>query len=86
MRPLGGGDLVLARVPHTELRTFRDFGCRTWAQVLLKWALSDRRVTAVIPATSDERHLHENADAGRLPWFGVAERDRVVALAKRYCL
>lgn len=85
MRPLGGGALVEARVPQNELRAFRDFGCRTWAQVLLKWVLSDRRVTAVVPATSAERHLNENADAGKAPWFEETERSRVVALVKRYC-
>jgi aryl-alcohol dehydrogenase-like predicted oxidoreductase len=57
------------------------FGVETWAQALLKWALSDERVDVVIPATRRPEHVRENAAAGSPPWFGPAERRYVERLA-----
>jgi diketogulonate reductase-like aldo/keto reductase len=54
---------------------------RTWAQALIRWALSDPRVTAVIPATSRPGRMTENAAAGDGPWLGRAERDYITRLA-----
>src|SRR5207247_1983812 len=48
MRPLGEGALVRRSVPKDA---FAQLGVESWAQALLKWALSDGRVDAVIPAT-----------------------------------
>jgi aryl-alcohol dehydrogenase-like predicted oxidoreductase len=81
MRPLGVGELARQRPTPEQLRPFSDFGVRTWSQVLLKWLLSDPRVTTVIPATSDPEHARENAVAGNPPWFGPAERQAVLDLA-----
>ncbi len=53
----------------------------TWAQALLKWALSDPRVTAVIPATANPEHARQNAAAGSPPWFGGEERRLVEKLS-----
>ena len=58
------------------------FGVRTWAQALLKFILSDRRVSCVIPATSKPERMKENAEAGVGPWFGDEEREYVVKLAE----
>jgi diketogulonate reductase-like aldo/keto reductase len=81
MRPLGAGALV-ARSPGPEaLEPLRPFGVETWAQALLKWALSDARVDVVIPATSRPERAAENAAAGSLPWFGREERALVERLA-----
>ncbi len=81
MRPLGGGPLA-ARAPSArELEPLAAFGVTTWAQALLKWALSDPRVTAVIPATSQPGRMSENAKAGVGPWFGRDERALVARLA-----
>lgn len=85
MRPFAEGALVLQSPPSSALSPFRRFGCRTWPQVLLKWILSDPRVSVVIPATRDADHLYDNAIAGDGPWFGPAERAEVVKLAARYC-
>src|SRR5207302_11456259 len=83
MRPLGSGPLV-ARAPDVrELEPLREFGVETWAQALLKWALSDERVDVVIPATSRPARARENAAAGRPPWFGGDERRLVESLASR---
>jgi len=81
MRPFGEGSL-LENPPHPEtLEPFHGFGVRTWPQVLLKWVLSDPRVTAAIPATSVPDRMTANARAGRPPWFGPRERRMVAQLA-----
>jgi aryl-alcohol dehydrogenase-like predicted oxidoreductase len=81
MKPLGTGELTRLKPSEAQLQRFAEFGVRTWAQVLLKWLLSDTRVTTVIPATSDPMHAKDNAEAGSPPWFGPAEREAVVRLA-----
>ena len=47
------------------------------------WALSDLRVTAVIPATANPRHAAANVRAAAHPGFGPDERRRVEALWER---
>ncbi len=83
MRPLGGSDGTrLRREPAgRELEPLRPFGVETWAQALLKWALSDTRVDLVIPATSHPERAAENARAGSPPWFSEDERRLVERLA-----
>jgi diketogulonate reductase-like aldo/keto reductase len=81
MRPFGEGGLLRRAPSAADLEPVRDFGVDTWAQALLKWALSDDRVDVVIPATSDPAHARENAAAGSPPWFGPEERQLVERLA-----
>lgn len=83
MRPLGAGDLVRLRPTPEQLRPFTEFGVQTWTQVLLKWLLSDPRVTTVIPATSHPDHARANAITGNPPWFGPNERAAVVRVASQ---
>jgi diketogulonate reductase-like aldo/keto reductase len=80
MVPLGSGSLVKLPVTQEELKPFAEFGCRTWAQVLLKWVISDTRVHVAIPATSHPERMKENAEAGSLPFFDEATRGRVEAI------
>ncbi len=61
----------------------REFGIETWAQALLKFVLSDERVTSAIPATSDPDRARENAHASEPPFFGDEEREYVSRLARR---
>jgi diketogulonate reductase-like aldo/keto reductase len=84
MRPFGGArSALLGRDPDTSsLEPLASFGVTTWAQALLKWALSDDRVDVVIPATSKPERAHENAGAGSPPWFGAEERGYVERLAR----
>jgi aryl-alcohol dehydrogenase-like predicted oxidoreductase len=81
MRPLGVGALARKSPSAEQLEPFAEFGVRTWAQVLLKWLVSDPRVTTVIPATANPEHARDNAAAGEPPWFGPRERDAIVRLA-----
>lgn len=77
MRPLGEGSLL----PGPDPSRFDPLGVETWAQALIKWALSDPRATAVIPATTSAEHARENAAAGSPPWFDPDERRLVEQLA-----
>ena len=77
MQPLGVGELARRTPPPDALAPLAPFGVTTWAQALLKFILSDERVSCVIPATSRPERMRENALAGRPPWFGAAEREYV---------
>ena len=81
MRPLGEGSLM-RRPPSPEtLAPLAPYGVHTWAQALLKFILSDPRVSCVIPATSRPERMRENAEAGVGPWFNSEARDYVASLA-----
>lgn len=81
MQPLGAGALLRRPPAAQKLEPLREFGIETWAQALLKWALSDERIDVVIPATADPAHAKENAVACSPPWFGHEERSLVERLA-----
>jgi aryl-alcohol dehydrogenase-like predicted oxidoreductase len=81
MQPLDTGALV--RSAPDGLHDFERFGVRTWAQILLKWILSDPRVHSVLPATSNARHAEENAAAGSPPWFDAETREWVARYVAR---
>jgi diketogulonate reductase-like aldo/keto reductase len=83
MRPFGEGTLLRRAPEPGQLEPLRSFGVETWAQALLKWVLSDTRVTVAIPATSKPERMAENARAGEPPWFGPDERALVERLAAR---
>jgi aryl-alcohol dehydrogenase-like predicted oxidoreductase len=78
MRPLGERELL----PGPNSERLDPLGVESWAQALIKWCLSDARVTAVIPATRSPEHARDNARAGRPPWFGPEERKLVEELAR----
>jgi aryl-alcohol dehydrogenase-like predicted oxidoreductase len=83
MVPLGSGRLVRNAPSDEDLEALREFGVETWAQALLKFVLSDQRVSCAIPATSKPERARENARAGELPFFGDEEREYVRQLARR---
>jgi diketogulonate reductase-like aldo/keto reductase len=78
MRPFGEGALLRHSPSAADLAPL---GVDTWAQALLKYVLSDLRVTVAIPATSKAARVRENAAAGEPPWFGADERALVERLA-----
>jgi diketogulonate reductase-like aldo/keto reductase len=78
MRPLGEGGLLRRSPPAAVLR---ELGVETWAQALLKWALSDERVDVVIPATRSGDHARSNAAAGSPPWYDAGQRRLVERFA-----
>ncbi|MGY8813825.1 MAG: aldo/keto reductase [Gammaproteobacteria bacterium] len=68
-RPFGNGGYFqkVGNKPLPDLA--KEFDCESWAQFTLKWILSNPDVTCAIPATSNARHMLDNAHAGlgRLP-------------------
>lgn len=83
MVPLGSGRLVRRTPSEKDLEPLHAFGVETWSQALLKFVLSDERVSCAIPATSSPERMRENARAGEPPWFGEEERHYVMELARR---
>jgi diketogulonate reductase-like aldo/keto reductase len=77
--PFGGGGL-LTRVSSTPLPAWAaEIGCRTWAQVLLKYVIAHPAVTCAIPGTSRPEHMRDNAAAGTGVLPDAAIRRRIVA-------
>jgi diketogulonate reductase-like aldo/keto reductase len=70
MRPLGEGSLVRGAFP-AELRAA---GLRDWPDALLRWTLSDPRVTVALPATGSAEHARANATSGSGPWLDAEQR------------
>jgi len=66
--PFGRGRLFRA-VHGKEVPDWARGFAGSWAQFFLKYLLGDRRVTAVIPGTSDAAHMTDNLGAmrGQLP-------------------
>lgn len=77
-RPFDGGALVKRlKSRHPRLPAWAaDFDARTWADFLLKFAVSHPAVTCAIPATTRVDHVRENMAAlhGRLPDAAARER------------
>jgi len=82
MRPLGVKSRLSSPPLAEALAPLRELGVTTWPQALLKWALSEKRIDAVIPATRNPDHARENAAAGNPPWLGEEERRLVERLAQ----
>lgn len=68
-RPFAGGDLF-RRIRSKPVPAWAaEIDCDSWAQLLLKFVVSNPAITCAIPATSKATHLRENMRAGygRLP-------------------
>jgi aryl-alcohol dehydrogenase-like predicted oxidoreductase len=83
---------VLTALPFGRARLFRAVRGKdipewargfagSWAQFFLKYLLSDPRVTAVIPGTSDAKHMTDNLGAMRGPLPDPDQRKQMVAFA-----
>jgi aryl-alcohol dehydrogenase-like predicted oxidoreductase len=79
LSPLQDG--ILRRRPTRDELT--ELGVETWAEAVLKWIASDKRVTTVLTATSRLDHLRESARAGNPPFFNQDQRELVVRVATR---
>lgn len=78
-RPFAGGDLF-SRVRRLPLPAWAaEIGAASWAQVLLKYVLSNPAVTCAIPGTRNPRYVLDNLGAatGVLP--DARQRQRIVA-------
>jgi diketogulonate reductase-like aldo/keto reductase len=76
-RPFDGGALF-GRVKGKALPGWAaEIGCKTWAEVFLKWIVSHPAVTCAIPATTRVDHLRENMGALAGPLPDAAMRRRI---------
>ena len=85
MEPLQKGRYVLDLKEQPDLTPLRDYGINTWAQALLAWVISDRRVSSAIPTTSRPERIHENAQAAEAAGLPQQFRDYIRSEAGR-CL
>jgi len=82
-RPFREGDLVrtIMRKPLPPFAA--EIGAQSWAQLILKFIISNPAVTCVIPATTRVDHVQENVAAARDPLPDAAMRARIVAHVER---
>lgn len=78
-RPFREGALLRQLSRHPLPAWAAEIGCRHWAQVALKFAVSHPAVTCAIPATSQVAHLRQNMAAARGPMPDAALRRRIAA-------
>ncbi len=82
MRPLGGSGEEHRRLVELTDTERDELGVASWSEALLRWALADRRVDAVIPATSKPERVVANARAGEGAPFTPEQRALVERLAQ----
>jgi len=77
-RPFAGGDLF-SRVRRLPLPAWAsEIGAQSWAQILLKYVLSNPAVTCAIPGTRNPRYILDNLGAATGPLPDAAQRRRIV--------
>ena len=64
-RAFGGGRIFEAVGDRPVPDWAREFDCNSWAQFLLKYALSHPAATLAIPGMTKVRHVDDNMQAGR---------------------
>jgi len=71
-RPLTKGAMIDRAAGHDLPPVAAELGCRSAAQLFVKWVLGDPAVTVVLAATRNPRHAAENLEAasGRVPDAG----------------
>jgi len=62
--PFGGGGLLRNLLARPLPAWAGEIGCASWAQILLKFVLSQPAVTCAIPGTRRREHMEDNAAAG----------------------
>lgn len=81
--PFGGGGL-LRRLSGNPLPGFaQELDCSSWAQLLLKFVLSQPAVTCVIPGTSKPGHMLDNARAGFGTYPDSLLRERIAQAVRQ---
>lgn len=74
-RPLTKGAMIDRAAGRVLPPVAAELGCRSAAQLFIKWVLGDPAVTVVLAATRNPRHAAENLEAasGRVPDAGQRE-------------
>jgi diketogulonate reductase-like aldo/keto reductase len=68
-RPLTRGSMIDRAAGHKLPPVAAELGCKSAAQLFIKWVLGDPAVTVVLTGTRNPRHAAENLEAasGRMP-------------------
>ena len=82
-RPFREGALLRALARQPLPAWGAELGCRSWAQLVLKFIVSNPSVTCAIPATTSVAHVLENVGAAQAPLPDAAMRQRIAAAAER---
>ena len=75
-RAFGGGRLFRSVASLKIPDWAKDFGCESWAQFLLKYALSHPAATVAIPGMTKARHVDDNFAAATTRMPSAEERRR----------
>lgn len=78
-RPFRQGALTRSLEGHALPEWAAEIGCRSWAQVILKFIMAHPAVTCAIPATTRVDHVLENMEAAGEPLPDPAMRARIAA-------
>lgn len=76
-RPFAGGELLRRGRSKPLPQWAAEIDCRTWAELLLKFVISNPAITCAIPATSKVSHLRDNIRAGSGPLPNNELRERI---------
>jgi aryl-alcohol dehydrogenase-like predicted oxidoreductase len=79
MQPLRWG-VLLAEPTEPELQ---ELGVETWAQAILRWILTDPRVTTVLTASATPGRMLANAKVADIPAFDPSQRRQVEKILSR---
>lgn len=82
-RPFAGGELIRRLSAQPVPAWAAEVGCKTWAQLLLKFVISHPAITCAIPATSKVNHLRDNMAAGTGDLPDETLRQRIATEALR---
>ncbi|NJD34711.1 MAG: aldo/keto reductase [Betaproteobacteria bacterium] len=80
-RPFAEGALFGAVKGKALPAAAADHGCRSWAQLFLRWILAHPAVTCAIPASNRIDHMEDNMAAGTGALPAVAEQKSLARMA-----
>jgi aryl-alcohol dehydrogenase-like predicted oxidoreductase len=76
-RPLTKGSMIDRAAGHALPPVAADLGCRSAAQLFIKWVLGDPAVTVVLTGTRNPRHAAENLEAASGKTPDAAQREAI---------
>jgi diketogulonate reductase-like aldo/keto reductase len=78
-RPFEGGDLIDQTTGKPLPAWAGEIGCKSWAQIMLKFIISHPAINCPIPATTRVDHVQENLAAASGPLPDKTMRARILA-------
>jgi diketogulonate reductase-like aldo/keto reductase len=76
-RPFTKGSMIDRAAGHALPGVAAELGCRSAAQLFVKWALGDPAVTVVLAATRNPRHAAENLEAAAGAFPDAQQREAI---------